>query len=71
MWIKYFKTLSLTAIQGVLATEAIAHPEKPEAAKSAQQQSSPRNIDGPLTEYELHYGIPQSRSRGSSSTDRN
>lgn len=59
MWVSYIKTLSLTAIHGVLASEAIAHSEKPDTVRTGQEVTAPAAIDGPLTAYEMHYGFPQ------------
>ncbi len=62
MWFTYLKTLGLTAVQGLLSADASPHPEKPEPAASKPTVVAAAISDVPLTEYELHYGIPKRSS---------
>lgn len=57
MWFTCFRTIGLSAIQGLLVADALTHPEKPVPASTSASVAASANIDGPLTRYELHYGI--------------
>lgn len=62
MWFTYIKTLGLTAVQGLLSADSVPHPEKPEPTVNKPSIVASAISDVPLTEYELHYGIPRRNS---------
>lgn len=71
MWTTYLRTLGLTAVQGMLVADATVHAEHPNPTPDKGAASAPAEFSGPITEYELHYGIVRPNSPRTSNNEQN